>query len=161
MRSKASIGGHPLHAMLIVIPAGGFIMALVLDIVFAASGTEMWWTATKPVLLVAVIGALIAAIPGLIDLVTVVPKGRATGVGIAHMVLNLVVVALGAVNVWLRWGQAAGEANSVAWLSVLTVALLAASGWLGWMMVQTYHVGVLEVEEGGQPPPRPAQTPAK
>lgn len=87
MRSRASIAGHPLHAMLIVVPAGGFILTLVFDIVYLATGSELWWAATRPVLPAAVIGALVAAIPGAIDLFTVVPKGRATTTGLTHMVL--------------------------------------------------------------------------
>jgi hypothetical protein len=29
MKTTASIGGHPLHVMLVTIPAGGFLMTLV------------------------------------------------------------------------------------------------------------------------------------
>jgi uncharacterized membrane protein len=122
------------------------------------TGDGLWWAATRPVLLVSVIGALVAAVPGLIDLVTVVPKGRPTATGLAHMVLNLALVAVMAVNAWQRWAidLAAPLEGTPGWYwSLVGIGILTASGWLGWMMVQTYHVGVLEPHEGGvELPPR-------
>ncbi len=82
MRSAASIGGHPLHAMLITIPAGGFLLTLILDILYLATGDPGWWDATRYVLPVAVAGALVAAVPGFIDLVMVVPKGQANQIAL-------------------------------------------------------------------------------
>lgn len=154
MKSQAAIAGHPLHPMLVVIPAGGFLLTFILDVVHNVTGDNLWWVATRPVLLVSVIGALVAAVPGLVDLVTVVPKGRATATGLAHMVLNLALVAVMAVNCWQRWQVDLGapiEGTPGWWLSLLGVGILAVSGWLGWMMVQTHHIGVLEASEGGQP----------
>jgi uncharacterized membrane protein len=161
MRSQASIGGHPLHPMLIVIPAGGFLLTFIMDLVHIATGNDLWWSATLPVLLVSVIGALVAAVPGLVDLVTVVPKGQATLTGLTHMVLNLALVVVAAINTWTRWshdslGVAIEGTPGWAW-SFLGVGILAVSGWLGWRMVQTHHVGVLEVGEGGLPGEVPAE----
>jgi uncharacterized membrane protein len=154
MKSQASIAGHPLHPMLVTIPAGGFLLTFILDLVHIVTRDHLWWVATRPVLLVSVIGAAVAAVPGLVDLVTVVPKGRATATGLAHMVLNLVLVGVMAGNAWQRWhvdlgGPIVGTPGF--WWSLLGVGILAASGWLGWMMVQTHHVGVLEISEGGEP----------
>ena len=154
MKSSASIGGHPLHPMLIVVPSGGFILTLIMDVVHIVTGNDLWWSATRPVLLLSVIGALVAAIPGLIDLVSVVPKGKPTLTGLSHMVLNLVLVAVASVNTWTRWtvDLTVPLQGTPGWgWSALGVAILGASGWLGWMMVQTYHVGVLETHEGGLP----------
>jgi uncharacterized membrane protein len=156
MRSAASIGGHPLHAMLITIPAGGFLLTLVLDIVYLVTGDAGWWQATPYVLVVAVAGGLVAAIPGLIDLFTVVPKGQPMRIGLFHMGFNLAVVALFAVNTWIRWDVddatvAAGRDLPGFALTVVGAALLAVSGWLGWTLVQTWHIGVLEEDEGGHP----------
>jgi uncharacterized membrane protein len=152
MKSQANIGGHPLHPMLIVLPAGGFLLTFILDLVHMVTNDPRWWSATLPVLLVSVIGALVAAIPGLVDLVSVVPKGRATATGLAHLGLNLLLVLVMGVNTWTRWTYEGALSGTPGWgWSLLGVGLLAGSGWLGWRMVQTFHVGVLEAHEGGLP----------
>jgi uncharacterized membrane protein len=152
MKSRASIAGHPIHPMLIPIPLGGYLLTLIFDLVYLATGEAMWWEATRPVLLVAVIGALVASIPGLIDLVSTVPEGRPKIVGLTHMVLNLMVTTLFAANAWLRWSWPASvpvDPNTGLALSVIGVGLLGVAGWLGWTMVQSWHVGVLEPGEEG------------
>jgi uncharacterized membrane protein len=148
MQSKARIANHPLHPMLIIIPAGAFVTTLVFDVVYLITGVPVWWEATMPLLLVGVIGGLVAAIPGVVDLVAVVPKQNATRIGVTHMLLNVLVVALSAWNAALRWAvevpPTQGRISTGFWLSLIAVALLAVSGWLGWKMVYEYHVGVLE-----------------
>ncbi len=155
MRSKARIGNHPIHPMLILVPAGAFIIALVCDVVYAFTGAEIWWEATLPILLIGVIGALLAAIPGVVDLVTVAPKQNATTIGIAHMVLNLIAVAVFAWTAWLRWGSAGpppgGGAYAGLWMTLVGNMLIAVSGWLGGTMVYEHHVGVLEHPEAHDP----------
>jgi uncharacterized membrane protein len=152
MKSKANIAGHALHPILVTIPAGGFLLTLVLDIVHIATGQQIWWAATLPVLLVSVIGALVAAIPGLVDLVSIVPGGAPRRIGVAHFLLNLLVVAVFALNTWVRWTWAT-DVQPLATpgfpLTLLGTLLLAVSGWLGWTMVQSWHIGVLEEGEGG------------
>jgi len=57
------------------------------------------------------------------------------------MSLNLVVVAMFAVNVWLRTMSAPGATLPIA-LSVVAVVLLGISGWLGGEMVYIHGVSV-------------------
>jgi uncharacterized membrane protein len=38
MEAKAKLLGHPIHPMLIVLPLGLFIMAVVADVVYLATG---------------------------------------------------------------------------------------------------------------------------
>lgn len=155
MKSTARIANHPIHPMLILIPAGAFLIALFCDALYMLTGDATWWEATRPVLAIGVVGALVAAVPGFIDLITVVPKQNAKTIGIAHMVLNLAAVALFAWNALLRWGAAAPEPGLYAefWLTLVGNGLIAASGWLGGSMVYEHHVGVLEHPEARDPLP--------
>jgi uncharacterized membrane protein len=57
-----------------------------------------------------------------------------------HMSLNLTVVALYAVNLWLRLGGA--QHSTVLWLSIVGIGVLVISGWLGGKMVYEAGVGV-------------------
>lgn len=167
MESRARIGNHPLHPMLIVVPAGAFIAALAFDLVYLASGDPLWWEATKPLMLVGVVGAVIAAVPGVVDLFAVARRQNAFGIGLVHGGLNLAVAGLFAWNDWLRW-TAAAPPDPVGtwfgfWLTLVATGLLAVSGWLGWKMVYEYHVAVLEHPAARDPeraaPPRREPTP--
>ncbi len=151
MKSAAQIKDHPLHPMLIVVPAGAFIITLVLDIGFLISGEALWWNATKPVMMIGAVGGVLAAIPGAIDLFKVARPAGAFKIGLAHMVINLIVVALFIFNFVLRANLAAPRAGVPPefWLTLVGVALLGVSGWLGWAMVYKHRVGVSEEEVPG------------
>jgi uncharacterized membrane protein len=141
MRTPASIGGHPIHAMLIVFPVGLFIFSLVCDLISTQSADPATWALVAFYTMVGgFIGALAAAIPGLIDLLSLTDKGTKK-TAITHMSINLVAVALYAVNIWMRMGSHAHTGTPLV-LSVIAVALLAVSGWLGGKMVHEYGVGV-------------------
>ena len=86
------------------------------------------------------IGALVAAVPGLIDLLSLTnPAVRR--IAVIHMSINLTVVALYAVNIWLRT-HGSGSSGLPFILSIAAVGMLAVSGWLGGKMVHVSGVGV-------------------
>ena len=138
MRTPASIAGHPIHPMLVPIPIGLWIFSLVCDLVHeGGSPNPAWATVALYTMGGGIVGALLAAVPGLIDLVSLPPAPRRTA--LAHMAINLTVVALYAVNFWLRM-DAPESPGGLIWLSVLAIGLLIISGWLGGKMV--YELGV-------------------
>ena len=73
MKSKAHIKGHPLHPILIVFPVAFFIGAFITDVLAALSGSTVYWQFGKYLELGGIIGALAAAIPGIIDFLYTVP----------------------------------------------------------------------------------------
>lgn len=143
MRSPASIAKHPIHPMLIVFPVGLWIFSLICDLVALNVPTSaVWFTVAFYTMVGGLIGALVAAVPGFIDLLYY--KGGAPPVkkiALTHMAINLTAVVLYAVNIWLR---AAGPENMTlpVLLSVVGVSMIAVSGWLGGQMVHVYGVGV-------------------
>jgi uncharacterized membrane protein len=139
MRTPASIAGHPIHPMLVTIPIGLWIFSLVCDLVHAGNGSPVWATVAFYCMAGGIVGALLAAVPGLIDLVSL-PAGP-RGTALTHMGINLTVVALYAVNLWMRMGSPERPGNLV-WLSLVSVLLLAVSGWLGGKMVFEHGIGV-------------------
>jgi uncharacterized membrane protein len=147
MRTPASIGNHPIHPMLIVFPVGLLIFSLACDLVaLVRDAPQPWTTVAFYTMAGGVVGALAAAIPGLVDLLSL-PPGKLRRIGLAHMSINLVVVVLFAVNVWLRYGGHEVSGLPLA-LSVAGVVLLAVSGWLGAELVHTHRVGVADEETG-------------
>ena len=138
MRTPASIVGHPIHPMLVPIPIGLWIFSLVCDLIHVGgSANPAWATVALYTMGGGIVGALLAALPGLIDLLSLPPGPRKTA--IVHMTINLVVVALYAVNLWLRL-PAPESPGGLTWLSVLAIGLLVVSGWLGGKLV--YELGV-------------------
>jgi uncharacterized membrane protein len=138
MRTPASIAGHPIHPMLVPIPIGLWIFSLVCDLVHAGgSSNPAWATVALYTMGGGIVGALLAAVPGLIDLLSLPAGPRRTA--LVHMAINLTVVALYVVNLWLRL-QAPESPGGLIWPSVLAIGLLVLSGWLGGKLV--YELGV-------------------
>jgi uncharacterized membrane protein len=147
MRTPASISKHPIHPMLIVFPIGLWVFSLACDLIrLAGASGDAWITVAYYSMVGGFIGALCAAVPGLIDLIYY--KGGAAPVkkiALTHMSINLIVVALYAINIWLRAGEPGIKGANMSvpvLLSILGVALLCVSGWLGGQMVHVYGVGV-------------------
>ena len=68
--------------------------------------------------------------------------------GLAHMGINLTVVALYVVNFWMRMG-APDKPGNLVWLSLVSILLLVVSGWLGGKMVYEYGVAVNKEDTHG------------
>src|SRR5688572_25896604 len=102
MSSPASIAGHPIHPMLITIPIGLWVFSLVADVVrMSGLGGPVWEDIALYTMIGGIVGALAAAIPGMIDFVSIGER-RTKQIGLAHMLINLIVVALYIVNAYLR-----------------------------------------------------------
>ena len=141
MRTPAQIGGHPIHPMLVAIPIGLWVFSLVADFIAMRSGAaDTWHAAALYTMVGGIIGALAAAVPGLIDLLSL----RDTGIkstAIKHMGINLTVVALYVINAWTRVHSSVSPNTSLI-LSIIAIALLLVSGWLGGKMVYEHGVAV-------------------
>jgi uncharacterized membrane protein len=140
MASPASIAKHPIHPMLVALPIGLWIFSLVSDVIYLMKwGGPVWNEVALYTMVGGVIGALVAAVPGFVDLLSM--KGPAKKIGIWHMSINLLIVALYALNIWLRTSDSAGATPPV-WLSGIAILLLGVSGWLGGEMVFVHGVAV-------------------
>lgn len=139
MTTPASIGKHPIHAILVSVPIGAWIFALVADLAAGSTGDPTWRGAAFYAIGVGIAGALLAAVPGLIDLLSL-PPGPTRRTGIWHMSINLVAVTVFALNFVMRWGDPAQAGSAV--LTVLGILLIGVGGWLGGEMVYRGGVGV-------------------
>ncbi len=136
MRTPARVAKHPIHPMLVPLPIGLWIFSLVCDLAHAfGAASPNWEIVAWYTMIGGIVGALLAAIPGLVDLLSLPSAVKATGV--KHMALNLTIVVLYVINAWVRRD---GVTSAAVWLSVLSIVLLAVSGWLGGKMV--YEAGV-------------------
>jgi uncharacterized membrane protein len=71
MASPASVAKHPLHPMLVAFPIGLWVFSLVCDIVRLFGGAPVWSTLALYTIGGGIAGALLAAIPGFIDYLSI------------------------------------------------------------------------------------------
>ena len=141
MRTPASIAGHPIHPMLVPIAIGGFVISFVSDLICLGGGNPAVWNPVAYYTMVGgIAGALAAAVPGLVDLLSL-PAGAIKKTALTHMGVNLAVVAIYICNAWLRHGSPQ-DLKVPMILSAITVLMLLYSGWLGGKMVFEAGVGV-------------------
>jgi uncharacterized membrane protein len=146
VKTKAQIAKHPIHPMLVAIPIGLWVFSLICDLVGLSQGASPNWQIVAYYTMVGgIAGALIAAVPGFIDMLAL-PWGLKR-IALMHMSINLTVVALYIVNVYLRMREV--QSGAAVWLSVIAIAMLVVSGWLGGKMVYVHGVAV-------DTPPEPA-----
>lgn len=143
MRTPTSLKGHPLHPILVAVPIGLFVFSLIADIIYLAHwGGAHWQSVAYFNLAGGILSALVAAVPGAIDLFSVSdPYLRRTG--ILHMCVMLLTVAIFAVDFWLRRTQRYPYLTGFI-LSLIGILVLLVGGWLGAKLV---HVFGMTVEE--------------
>jgi uncharacterized membrane protein len=140
MSTPASIKGHPVHPMLIALPMGLWIFALVCDVIRAAGGGPVLATVALYSIAGGIAGALVAAVPGFIDFLTI-HEADMKRIAILHMSVNLGAVALFAVNLWTRF-HVAGDSSIPLVLSIAGVLLIGLGGWWGGEMVYVKGMAV-------------------
>jgi uncharacterized membrane protein len=141
MPSTASFKNHPLHPIIIPLPIGLWIFSIISDLIFKFGfGGPVWNDVAFYTLGGGIVGALIAALPGFIDL-TDIQNPKTKSIALWHMSINLLAVFLYCVNFWLRMHRAPGD-NLPIVLSVIGIVLIIILGWLGGELVYVRGVAV-------------------
>lgn len=146
MASPASFKGHPIHPMIIPFPIGLWVFSLVADLIYLWRGNLVWrdWIAFYT-LLAGIIGAAAAAVPGLIDWLSITDRA-VVKIANWHARLNVTALVVFAASFYLRTSSGAslvrGNYNIPVALSVLGVVLITISGWLGGEMVFKHGMAV-------------------
>ena len=143
MRSRAQIKSHPIHPMLIVFPLGLFIGSWIFDLIGKVSNNELLWAASFYCAIRGIIGAFLAAVPGVIDLFSVVPP-RSSGKkrGLVHGGLNTLVLIGFIIIVVRRYSAIAEPGRFELGLMTVCIVLLGISGWLGGTLSYRNQIGV-------------------
>jgi uncharacterized membrane protein len=149
MSTPASIARHPLHPILVSVPIGLWVFSVVADLVYHAGwGPAVWKEVAFYCIGGGIVGALLAAVPGFIDFLSIT-VANVRKVGLFHMIVNLIAVALFAVSFALRWTGDVGLLPVA--ISLVGFVTLAVGGWLGGELVFVHSMGVQ--------PPKPARQP--
>ena len=147
MEAKAKVAGHALHAQLIVFPLGLLGISVLWDILRLTTENPMWAHVAFWTIVAGVVSALVAAVPGFIDYLTIPNGTRAKSVATLHMILNLIIVALFAGSLVLRAGGGRDyvEAGLMSMLpGWIAVGMAVVSGWLGGELVERMGIGVYD-----------------
>jgi uncharacterized membrane protein len=143
MESKAKLLGHPIHPMLVVLPLGLFIAAVVFDAAYLWRGSSTFAVVAYWNIAGGIVGGLLAAVFGLVDWLAIPSNTRAKRIGLLHGASNVVVVAAFALAWWMRSGTAnTAPTTTVFVLEVGALLLGAFAGWLGGELVDRLGVGV-------------------
>ena len=139
--------GHPFHALLVTIPIGTWVASLVFDIAGAATGQwDVFATAAQWLIGIGIVGAILAAIAGLLDFTKLTPQTKAHRIATMHMVINLSVVVLFVIG-WLLRAAVPGEPSTAGIvISVIALLGLSVSGFLGGELAYRYGVRVADEE---------------
>ncbi len=140
--------GHPFHALLVTIPIGSWVAAFVFDIVgFVSDDAEPFARGAALLIGIGLIGAVVAAIVGFLDLSRLASGTKARKIALAHMAINLTVTVLFAIALLIRLNAGFDDVSVAGFVvSVLALLLLGVSGFLGGELAYRYGVRVADEE---------------
>lgn len=143
MESRTKILGHPVHPMLVVLPLGLFIGAVVFDAIYLYYGFPSLASVGYWNIIAGVAGGLLAAIAGFLDWLAIPGGTRAKRIGIYHAASNVVALVTFAFVFWTRYNSVENSVTTNL-LIVEVIGLLfgATGGWLGGELVDRLGVGV-------------------
>lgn len=145
MASPASIKKHPLHPMLVAVPIGLWVFALVCDVVAAAGAGSNWSTAALYCVAGGIVGAVVAAVPGLIDYFSI-DEAAMRRIANFHLLVNISALAIFGLNLWLRFSMPSTSMVPLI-LSIIGVIGMSIGGWLGGEMVYVKGMAVVAVDK--------------
>jgi uncharacterized membrane protein len=148
MASPASIKKHPVHPMLLAFRIGLWMFALVCDVMRATSGNNVWQTVATYCIAAGIVGAVVSAVPGLIDYFSI-DEAAMKRIANFHLAVNLGAVVIFAINLWLRF-RLPTESYLPLEMSLVGILAIGIGGWLGGEMVYVKGMAVEAVEKGKQ-----------
>ncbi len=152
MRSRAAIGDHPIHPMLVALPIGAFVTATIADVLYSARQVEMWFDVARVSIAIGLATAALAAVAGLIDYFGLPLPSAARRTATFHLLMNVGALVFYSISLVLRWQRPPLDPPGWGWamtLSTLGLAVLGLAGWLGGELVFKHRIGVLDEDVQG------------
>ncbi|MDX6614510.1 MAG: hypothetical protein QOD75_3696 [Blastocatellia bacterium] len=145
MESKARIGGHPIHPMLIPFPLALWTTSFAADVLYYFSRNLKLLFVAKFLIAAGILGAAAAAIPGIIDWAAIKDR-EAKRVANWHGRINIVALIVFCLSLYFRLernGDIVGHRLTIPFLlSLVGVILISISGYLGGDLAYRYGIGV-------------------
>jgi uncharacterized membrane protein len=141
-----------MHPMLVAFPIAFYTATVATLLAYIGTLEAFWYRVAMVSNIAGIVTAVIAAIPGAIDLLALPRTSRARAAGLKHAGFNLLATGLFAVTalvVYRTWshrmmvdGEYVFDATIPLAMSVVAWVSMVIAGSLGWTLVQTHHVGV-------------------
>ncbi|HEY7113516.1 MAG TPA: DUF2231 domain-containing protein [Thermoanaerobaculia bacterium] len=163
MKSKAALGNHPIHPLLVPIPIGAFFLVLWGDVAQLVSEDPFWYRFSAVALGVGITFALAAAAAGAVDYMSLRMPARAARFASWHaLAAGCAVLLFGASTILRQSG--AGFRTGRWWAAVgastLGFLLIATAAWIGGKLAHEERIGVVErQEETAEPAPSQSRVP--
>lgn len=142
MKSKASIKSHPIHPILIGFPIAFYFGTLVFDALAIINHNIEFAIVGKYVHIAAIISAVIAAVPGIIDYIYTVPsESSAKDRAAKHGITNSAVLILFCACLFLKYRNNFSPYIITA-LELAGVGLTMYAGWMGGTLVHRNQIGI-------------------
>jgi uncharacterized membrane protein len=140
MKTKASIMGHPVHMSLAHFPMAFLIGAFAFDVAAKVSANGQLVSVAAYLLVVGLAAGVLAAVPGLVDFLTTVPRAVRPN-AIRHLVASVLgLLTFGAA--WFVRGGITGEVGTPELiLETLGTLLVGLAGFLGGSLVLEDLIG--------------------
>jgi uncharacterized membrane protein len=135
--------GHPFHPFVVPLPIGAFVSSLIFDVLTRTRADGLPYLVDGAFWLIGVglIGALIAAVFGVLDLLTIPKRTAPFTTAVVHLTLNVAASVLFLIGYAWRAGDHV-ELDKTRWgqltLSAVAVAFLVAAVWLGQTLTYRY-----------------------
>jgi uncharacterized membrane protein len=148
MSAPASVARHPIHPILVNLPIGLWVFSVAADLMFQFGWDRtVWKDVAFYTLGGGIVGAIIAAVPGFIDFLSIT-DAKARRVGVSHLVANLIALVLFGASFWLRWIDTVGFLPAA--VSIFGLAALSVAGWFGGELVFVHNMGVKPPREASR-----------
>jgi uncharacterized membrane protein len=141
---------HPLHPALVHIPTALWPIAWIFDLFSQFRADNVFVQLAFYAGLLAWVVALLAIPTGFADWTDIGREKPAWKLGLYHLILNVVVSILWAVNLWLRRESFQTDTSvppGLVWLSTFATVLLLISGYLGGRMIYAYGISVARLSK--------------
>jgi uncharacterized membrane protein len=135
---------HPMHLLLVHVPMAMWPSALIFDLLSRWNGNAMVRLSFYAIIFGLVV-ALVAVPTGVVDWSGIKKENPAWKIGLYHMILNLVVAVLFAINLGLRvhtFRDVPVVQGPPLVLSIVGTVLLIGSAYLGGLMTYDYGISI-------------------
>lgn len=144
LRSQSTLGGHPVHPMLVPFPIAFLVGGFACDLVFWGTREPFWALAAAWLVGAGFVTGLGAAVFGLVDFLFI-RRVRALNAAWYHFVGNAAVLLLSLWNMALRFDNAAGVVLPLGLIiSAAVTVLLLFTGWFGGELAYKHKIGAVD-----------------
>lgn len=145
---KMTVAGHPLHPMLIVVPAALIPFGFVLDAMYRKTRKDSYSNAAYYSLVGGLAGGVAAGVAGAMDYMTIRPDTEVKRTANVHALLNSGALVATAANVIGRKNDRDHRGGSLALSAIAALGVLASS-WFGGRLVYEQGMRVEGVDPVG------------